>query len=224
MTQQDTLEVLYRGAQRLRDIAELFDRFVAGKSVLDVGCTNYEGEPRFGLVHGLILQTCARCVGLDLTPAVLRLPPHDKARYFQGNAEEFCLPETFDTIFAGDVIEHLSNPGRFLEQARKMVHASSDLVVVTPNPYSFRSLVGVLRRFEPAIHPEHTMLMPIAGMSELASRHGFRVKQIYLVEDHVRTPGNWPANRAYNRVYHIVLTLPGAWKLADTLAFQLSPQ
>jgi len=208
----------------LRDVGELLDRFVMGKSVLDVGCVNYEGDYGFGLIHGMILERCARCVGVDISPAVLRLPFSAKARYFQGNAEEFCLPEVFDTIFAGDLIEHLSNPGKFLAQARKMMQASSDLLVVTPNPYGFRSMVGIFRGFEPPIHPEHTMLVPISGMHELAVRHGFRLKQLFLIKGRAWLPHDRFLAKAYKLIYHGILTLPAARKLADTLAFRLTPQ
>ncbi len=199
--------------------------FVTGKVVLDVGCANYEGEYGFGLVHGMILARCARCVGIDVSAAVLRLPSAEeaggKAKYFQANAETFSLPETFDTIFAGDVIEHFANPGMFLDQAGKMMDATSSLIVVTPNPYGFRNIVGLFCGFEPPIHPEHTILLPVSGMSELASRHGLSLKQVFLIKGQVSMPHDRFLSRAYKLGYRALLKLPVARKLADTFAFQL---
>lgn len=212
-------------AETVNDIRDLLNRFITGKSVLDVGCANYQGEYGFGLVHAMVLERCNRCVGVDIDPAVWRITPvpTKDVRYFQGNAEDFCLPETFDTIFAGDVIEHLSNPGRFLEQARKMMHATSNLVIVTPNPYGFRSLVGFFRGFEPPIHPEHTMLIPISGMGELASRYGLRLSQVFLIKGQALMPHDRFLARAYKLVYRGLLALPAMKKIADTFAFRLSP-
>lgn len=223
MKPSDSLVSLYRNARILRDLGELLDTVALGKSVLDVGCANYVGEYGFGLVHGMVLERCVQCVGVDINPAVLKFKQTDKARYFHGNAEEWRLPETFDTIFAGDVIEHLSNPGKFLEQARKMMHASSELVAVTPNPYGFRNWIGMFRGFEPAIHHEHTMLVPVAGMAELASRYGLRLKEVCLIKGQITLPHDRALTRIYKLLYHGTLKLPFARKLADTFAFRLSP-
>jgi SAM-dependent methyltransferase len=217
----NTLEKVYRQVELLRGVAELLERFVTGRSVLDVGCANYEGEYGFGLVHSMVLERCASCVGVDISPAVLRLSTSAKVRYFQGNAETFLLNETFDTIFCGDLIEHLSNPGLFLEKAGAMMHPGSDLILVTPNPYGFRNFVGLFRGFEPPIHPEHTMLLPVAGMNELASRHGLRLKEVFSIKGQVLMSHDRFLSRAYKLVYRALLTLPGASKFADTFAFRL---
>jgi len=51
------------------------------------------------------------------------------------------------------------------------MHESSDLVFVTPNPYGIRNMDGIFRGLGQPIRPEYTMIVPIAGMVELASRY-----------------------------------------------------
>lgn len=203
------------------DVGVLLDRFATGRSVLDVGCANYEGEYGFGLVHSMILERCSNCVGTDISPAILRFNASDKARYLRGDAEKLLLDDKFDLIFGGDVIEHLSNPGLFLEKAAAMMHSRSDLILLTPNPYGFRNIVGLLRGFEPPAHPEHTILLPISGMRQLAGRYGLQLADIFLIKGQVSMPHDRVLSRAYKLAYHALLRLPGAKKFADTFAFRL---
>jgi SAM-dependent methyltransferase len=214
-------ERLYKEAEALDGVAQLLDRFALRRSVLDVGCANYEGDYGFGLVHSMVLERCTTCVGVDIDPAVLRLPRSPKARYFHADAETFKLDQTFDLVFCGDVIEHVSNPGLFLRNARAMMERGSDLIIVTPNPYGLRNIVGLFRGFEPPIHPEHTMLLPIAGMHQLAVRHGLRVRQVFLIKGQESRRGERMLARSYKVLYHALMNFRVARKFADTFAFQL---
>lgn len=45
------------------------------------------------------------------------------------------MGETFDTIIAGEVIEHLYNPARFLSDCYRILNPAGRLVLSTPNPY-----------------------------------------------------------------------------------------
>jgi SAM-dependent methyltransferase len=211
----------HRKVELLPSISSLLDRYVVGRYVLDVGCANYEGQYGFGLVHSMVLERCAKCVGIDVNPAVTKLPASDKAEYFEANAETFRLKEVFDTIFCGDVIEHLSNPGLFLDSAQSMMASHSNLILVTPNPYGLRSIIGLLRGFEPPSHVEHTILLPRSGIRELAHRYGLRLADVFLIKGQVLMDHDRFLARAYKLTYHALLRLPGARKFADTFAFRL---
>jgi len=217
----DMLSRLYFEAKPVDSVLSLLDMFVQDKKVLDIGCANYAGEYAFGLNHGQIVERCTECVGIDISPALLKLPKRNNVRYFVANAEEFRISETFDTIFAGDVIEHLSNIGQFLEGARTMMHRDTDLIIVTPNPYGLRSIISLFRGFEPPIHPEHTVLVPISGIVELCTRHGLAVNQIFLVKGQKLLGTDRWLRSAYKRIYRMVIAIPGMAKFVDTLAFQI---
>jgi 2-polyprenyl-3-methyl-5-hydroxy-6-metoxy-1,4-benzoquinol methylase len=47
--------------------------------------------------------------------------------------ETHQLGETFEVIVAGDVIEHMSNPGLFLDNCRRHLEPGGQLILTTPN-------------------------------------------------------------------------------------------
>ncbi len=53
------------------------------------------------------------------------------------NAEEMSFDEEFDVVVAGEVIEHMSNPGEFLEAAHKALRPQGRLILSTVNVWCF---------------------------------------------------------------------------------------
>ena len=90
--------------------------YVAGKSVLDVGCTS--GASRDDWVHAGLVRVADRVVGVDINAdAVSRV----RQRGFDvrlADAESLLVPQEFDVVHAGELLEHLDNPRAFLAAAR----------------------------------------------------------------------------------------------------------
>ena len=96
---------------------------VTGRSVLDIGPAEMVGTVNRAKhdrwLHGRVALAASRLVGIDHSKdqvAVLQRLGYDIRR---GDAEDFDLGERFEVVLAGEVIEHLSNPGRFLDCARE---------------------------------------------------------------------------------------------------------
>lgn len=89
---------------------------------------------------------------------------------------EVDLNENFDVVVAGELIEHLNNPGLFLEGVRRYLGAESRLILTTPNALGLKfflhSLIGNERS-----HPDHSLLFSFSTMNTLLSRHGFVVRR-----------------------------------------------
>jgi 2-polyprenyl-3-methyl-5-hydroxy-6-metoxy-1,4-benzoquinol methylase len=58
-------------------------------------------------------------------------------------------PDSFDAIFAGEVIEHLNNPDHFLEETHRILRRKGLLVITTPNLASWYNRIALLLGFEP---------------------------------------------------------------------------
>lgn len=74
------------------------------------------------------------------------------------DAESLRLGEKFDVVIAGEIIEHLPNPGRFLERARAHLADGGELIVTVPNARSLDS--------RSSKKPSRTTPEPLRGMQQ----------------------------------------------------------
>jgi 2-polyprenyl-3-methyl-5-hydroxy-6-metoxy-1,4-benzoquinol methylase len=107
-------------------------------SVLDVGFwgqgVNIDNP---SWVHNLLKKQGAKVFGLDIDFDTSRFSGE---RYIKASAENFTSPTPFSLIFAGDLIEHLSNPGLFLDSSYKNLTQDGRLIVTTPNAFNLYNL------------------------------------------------------------------------------------
>ncbi len=95
------------------------------------------------------------------------------------------LDRKFDTIVAGEVIEHLSNPGKFLESCKKHLKPNGRLIITTPYPFALMNIVYAILKFpKTCSNPEHTQWFCLSNLRELARRYNYRIVSISLVEDY----------------------------------------
>lgn len=162
-------------------------KWVKGPKVLDVGCTSHRveiGSPHW--LHGRLVEMFPDVVGIDISNENIEsLKKAGFTNLYVQSAETFDLPEMFDTIVAGELIEHLANPGLFLQRARKHVSNGGTLVLTTPNPFSVAYFLYALLKFpRTSQNPEHTCWFCPRTMTELAGRNGFKVSHFELLDDY----------------------------------------
>jgi SAM-dependent methyltransferase len=161
--------------------------FVKGPRVLDVGCAGHVVEPESPhWLHGQLVKHFPEVMGIDLSSEnVEKVRSYGYSNVSVGNAEAFSLGALFDTIVAGEVIEHLTNPGLFLLQARDHLAPGGRLVLSTPFPFSLLYfLYGHFKYPKTCQNPEHTCWFCIATITELSNRLGFRLSHCDLIEDY----------------------------------------
>jgi len=144
----------YLKSELLRDIYNI----IKDKRVLDVGCLgDYSNKGRFW-VHDFLRKN-SDCVGIDLNKKALeKLKKIGEAKeIILGNAETHTFKNKFDVIFAGELIEHLDNPGIFLKNMKKHLKKRGILILTTPNTYSlFWTLRALIKRdTNPPVNLEH---------------------------------------------------------------------
>ena len=155
-------------------------RRCAGKRVLDLGCVMHDPAEYRGryFLHRAIAGVAETLVGLDLHEegvAALRALGYD-ARV--GDAEAFAFEEPFDTIVAGDLIEHLGNFEGFLKSAIDALAPGGRIVVQTPNPWYWRNVVKAAPTGEIANNPEHTCWFDPRTLRQLVARYGLAVRAV----------------------------------------------
>jgi SAM-dependent methyltransferase len=149
--------------------------------VLDVGFWGQavkRGRPDWP--HGLLKKRAKEVYGVDVAFEESELEHPE--RYFKASAEKFSLPQRFEIIFASELIEHLSNPGLFLECARRHLKPDGVLILTTPNAFSFFPLVEKIFKDEPSVNPEHTLYFNKVVLLKLLDLSGFKVTGIAYID------------------------------------------
>ena len=170
--------------QRLEFIKSL----CKGTKVLHLGCTNWpytlDAIDAGTLLHKDLAEVAKDLYGFDFDQEgidVLSSRGFDKL--FRADLEKLDdveLNETFDVIVAGEMIEHLNNPGMFLEGIKRFMNRETLLVLTTINAYSgMRFFVYGLRgrggNLEP-VHPDHVAYYSYSTLKLLIERFGFRLE------------------------------------------------
>ena len=89
-------------------------------------------------------------------------------------------------MWAGEIIEHLSCAGGFLDAARRHLEPGGRLVITTPNAFAVSNFVYRIGG-RPRINKGHTCWYDEVTLSQLLRRHGYEVEEVsYLAH---RTPG-----------------------------------
>jgi 2-polyprenyl-3-methyl-5-hydroxy-6-metoxy-1,4-benzoquinol methylase len=154
------------------------------RSVLDVGAAT--GADRADWVHALIAGVANDTIGIDLDQ---RLVDRARAKGFDvvvADAQTFSLDRSFDVVFAGELIEHLSCCGDFLDRAREHLEPDGLLVLTTPNVFSVSNFVYRVGG-RPRVNKGHTCWFDEVTLGQLLERHGYQVLEVDYIRH--RTPG-----------------------------------
>lgn len=199
-------------------------KWVTGPKVLDVGCTSHNvevGSPYW--LHGQLRERFPDVTGIDISyENVEKLKQAGFSNLHVQSAETFDLREKFDTIIAGELIEHLANPGLFLDRARHHLNSHGRVVLTTPNPFSIAySLYAFLKFPRTCQNPQHTSWFCPQTMTALAERHGFVVQHFDLLDDY-RSDESSLAYRQFGKLMQRMGPIIPK-RLKKTILFVLSP-
>jgi SAM-dependent methyltransferase len=159
---------------------------IKGKDVLDIGSAGFqeEGAKRF---FPFLKEHAKTLVGLDSDKELVRKYAAEGIVY--GDAQTYRKEGGFDVVMAGELIEHLSNPGLFLDNTRRNLRGRGIIILTTPNPYSVQNLVRAILFGKEAACKEHVALYSPTVMEELLRRHGFSAPKAYYVQRDERERG-----------------------------------
>jgi hypothetical protein len=95
------------------------------------------------------------------------------------DAEPRILSEPFDLLLLTEVLEHLNNPGRFLEAIQPLFRPHTELLITTPNSTSLSNIIANLHHTE-AVHPEHNYWFSYHTLGSMLNKYGYQIRQVAL--------------------------------------------
>ncbi len=165
-----------------------FEKFRIHNSLLDVGCGRgwflEEAQKRGWKVYGTEYSETAvelcKSKGIDMRQGDLK-------------AGDFADMK-FDVVTSFEVIEHLSFPGKHLEEIKKLMRRGGLFYCTTPN---FNSIPRFIRKTDFGIicYPEHLSYFTKSTLCRLAEMHGLkkvRFKSTGISLALMRKPDNKP--------------------------------
>ena len=160
---------------------ELIQKLISKEEiVLDVGFWGQAiGIGNKNWVHNMLLSQSKEVFGVDLDYDETELD--NLQNYKKQSAESFDFDKKFDVIFAGDLIEHLSNPGLFLDSCKRNLKNNGKLIITTPNTFILFNFVEKIFKKEPSVNSDHTMYFNFIVLKKLLQKNGWKVtEEIYL--------------------------------------------
>ncbi len=205
-----------RGAGRFQKEKWIMSHVTRELDILHVGCTNAPNLMKRietdTLLHKHLLSKNSRTAGIDIDHQGIKhlstLFP--RARFDVGDALDLSRTYDnmkFDLIIAGDIIEHLDVPGKFLESCRNHLKPGAKLMITTTNCFGISRILKIFL-FHEAVHDEHTAYYSPSTLRRLASMNGYLVEEFgyYAAEPLAK---NFNLNRVASNIVEGVFTV--AW-------------
>lgn len=168
-----------------KDKVAWIEKFIDGKKVLDLGCIrhNLEETKKAGWLHGIIVERARETVGVDYLSDEVTALNAQGYHMICANVETMRINDKFEVIVAGDLIEHLSNFGMFLERLSEHLAPNGVVLITTPNPINLLRFVRALFTGTAGANPEHTCWFTEKVLRQLAARYHFEVFEVAYIDD-----------------------------------------
>jgi len=110
---------------RVRKVLRLIG---SGKRVLDIGCSD-------GIIGSLLMRQNNEVYGIELSHISALKAKRSGLEVFRADSNKLLpfLDSYFDVVFAGEIIEHIVDVDKFLEEIKRVLKRNGFLVLTTPN-------------------------------------------------------------------------------------------
>lgn len=153
------------------------------KTILDIGCAQ---NPE---IHMKIAEMSKHAVGIDINKKGLEVFKKKGLEVYDMSAEAINLDSTFDYIIAGELIEHVSNPGLFLGGIRKHLKPDGKIILTTPNISSLLLYLLVVVA-DKTQDPTHVFYFDKKNLEELVNRYDLKIAETKYIAPEVKLHGN----------------------------------
>ncbi len=169
----------------IEDRTDFISAYCRDKTVLHLGCIgNLETFETGSALHLHLMKRAKRVIGVDINRDAIehlsRRGISDLICFDVTQLDRLDLEGPIDVIVAGEILEHLSNPGLCLGALSEVMRRKRAILIVTvPNAFSTRHFLGVLLAGRELVRPDHCCYFSYSTLKELLGRHNLQVVEYY---------------------------------------------
>jgi 2-polyprenyl-3-methyl-5-hydroxy-6-metoxy-1,4-benzoquinol methylase len=165
-------------------IQEFLTNLVRDKTVLDVGCVehNAELEKNDTWLHKNLRKSAKRVLGLDYSAKGVAELNSRGYEIVYGDAMTMDVGERFDIVTAGEIIEHVENPGALLRNLKRHLNPGGLLVITTPHVfYALHFVESLVASPQNRWNEEHVSWFCYFTLENMLTRCGLEVEQCWYM-------------------------------------------
>jgi len=165
------------------------------KKVLHLGCVD-EGMTKERIKNGMLMhlqliRVTEQVWGVDKSKEGIKLlTQYGIKNLIYGDVERLdsikeLQGKKYDIILATEIIEHLNNPGLFLQVVKTLFSSNTEMILTTPNAFRFTEFGYNFKGYE-FVHPDHNYWFSWKTLSSLLTKNGYIINEIltYSYTDH----------------------------------------
>jgi SAM-dependent methyltransferase len=132
-------------------------------------------------LHAHLVRVAGEVIGIDISAEGVRAAAAAGYEVHQTDCEDAKAVAALeldpaDIVLAGELVEHLTSPGRMLDAVRPLVRSGGELIVTTPNAHALtNALAGLIGR--ELVNADHVGWQSWRTGAALLERHGYTVRQ-----------------------------------------------
>ena len=178
----------FRWRPRYWSIADENETLLAELALIPHGSRVLEVGPAAGHMTQALKRKSCEVTGLELDAALASMARPLCRRMVVGNIEDLDLdaevPEEFDVVLCGDVLEHLTNPEAVLQKLKRRLASTGYLVVSLPNVGHGSVRLSLLEgKFtyvkEGLLDATHLRFFTLDSIRELFNRNGLEIRDLH---------------------------------------------
>jgi 2-polyprenyl-3-methyl-5-hydroxy-6-metoxy-1,4-benzoquinol methylase len=149
--------------------------FLKGKDILDIGSSE-------GYLHSLFVKT-------NMEKRIFTLDSDKNADFVTDLDKPKSIKKKFDTILAGEIIEHLESPIKFVRYCKSLLKKNGRIIITTPNAIGLQYLVDESWCVYYKKYRGHTQAFTADMLKRILSDEGFKIiKTDYINAFWIRNP------------------------------------
>lgn len=167
-----------------KTLQKILNKLKYKKKLLDIGCGN-------GSLTKILSKNFNSTFAIDTSNSAIYFAKKNnlkKVKFKVGSLQLYQSKfkrNTFDTITAIEVIEHVYSPDLFLKDVKKIMNKKTNLIISTPFHGYFKNLlISIFGKFDDHFNPlwehGHIKFWSVHTFKELLSRNGLKIKEIYF--------------------------------------------